>query len=64
MEKIISNNISRHGLTLEITKSGSNLTTGFTPRYMWIRIALFEKLLQKIVAYLVEECDKYILVFS
>ena len=41
---------------LEKTQSGSNLSA-FTPRFMWIRIALFEKLLQKIVAHLVSHSD-------
>ena len=42
---------------LEKTQSGSNLAA-FTPKYHWIRIALFEKRLQKIVAHLVAESDK------
>ena len=46
----------RHGL-IEKTQSGTNLTA-FTPRHLWIRVALFEKRLQKIVAYLVAESDK------
>ena len=42
---------------LEKTHSGSNLAA-FTPRYLWIRIALFEKRLQQIVVYLVSQSDK------
>ena len=41
---------------LEKANSGSNLAA--ITRYMWIRVALFEKKLQRIVAYLVEEADK------
>lgn len=48
---------SRSGL-MEKTQSGSNLAA-FTPRFLWIRVALFEKRLQKIVAYLVQESDRY-----
>ena len=47
---------SKCGL-LEKAQSGTNLAA-FSPRYMWIRVALFEKRLQRIVAYLVAESDK------
>ena len=42
--------------TLEKTNSGSNLA--ILTRFLWIRIALFEKRLQKIVCYFVKESDR------
>ena len=47
---------SRSPGLLEKANSGSNLAA--INRYVWIRVALFEKRLQKIVAFLVEEADK------
>ena len=41
---------------LEKANSGGNLA--MTTRYLWIRVALFEKKLQKIVCHLVQEADK------
>eukprot|EP00095_Tigriopus_kingsejongensis_P009031 snap_masked-scaffold458_size165745-processed-gene-0.3 protein:Tk09031 transcript:snap_masked-scaffold458_size165745-processed-gene-0.3-mRNA-1 annotation:"small g protein signaling modulator 1-like" len=48
--------LSRSG-TLEKASSGSNLAA--ITRFMWIRVALFEKRLQRIVCYLVQESDRY-----
>ena len=41
---------------LEKANSGGNLA--MTMRYLWIRVALFEKKLQKIVCHLVHEAEK------
>ena len=41
---------------LEKANSGGNLAT--TMRYLWIRVALFEKKLQRIVCHLVHEAEK------
>ncbi|TRY80317.1 hypothetical protein TCAL_11740 [Tigriopus californicus] len=48
--------LTRSG-TLEKANSGSNLAA--VTRYMWIRVALFEKRLQRIICHLVQESDRY-----
>lgn len=57
--RLLNNSLSQHRPPLQKRNSGSLISRTCSPKYLWIRLALFERILSGIIEHLVENCAKY-----